>query len=404
MAIDVHNWDSRLRGIVRHIEEDPRITPRNRELILQYKVHMIASGLSMARVVRKLYDLKFVCQRYLPAGKDFDTMTVDEMKPLVAQIEMTKYSENTKCSFKVTLKTFYRWLRGGNDIPPEVAWFRVSVKNNKAKLPEEMLTEEEVQKLISAEPHSRQRALISVLYESGCRIGELLSLRIKNISFDEYGCQLLVHGKTGYRRIRIIGSVPYLLEWLNSHPKKDDPESPLWCRFKSARPVNYAIIRQLFIETAKRAGIVKKVNPHNFRHSRATKLAKHLTEAQMKEYLGWVQGSDMAAVYVHLSGRDVDSALFQMYGMKANEKKDDTKLKPKTCAQCQESNGFANKFCRRCGNELREQEELVKEHIKRSEADGILDKMLNDPGFKRLFSEAMKKALEAEKADLRPTT
>jgi hypothetical protein len=35
----------------------------------------------------------------------------------------------------------------------------------------------------------------------------------------------------------------------------------------------------------------------------------------MKEYFGWVQSSDMASVYVHLSGRDVDSALLKLHGM-----------------------------------------------------------------------------------------
>ena len=34
----------------------------------------------------------------------------------------------------------------------------------------------------------------------------------------------------------------------------------------------------------------------------------------MKEYFGWTQASDTAAVYVHLSGRDVDSALLKLAG------------------------------------------------------------------------------------------
>lgn len=42
--------------------------------------------------------------------------------------------------------------------------------------------------------------------ESCCRIGEILSLKIKNIQFDEYGIVLTVNGKTGMRRVRIIDS------------------------------------------------------------------------------------------------------------------------------------------------------------------------------------------------------
>ena len=66
--------------------------------------------------------------------------------------------------------------------------------------------------------------------------------------------------------------------------------------------------------TAQKAYVGKKCNPDLFRHSRATFLSKHLTEAEMKEYFGWTQASDMAAVYVHLSGRDVDSALLRIAG------------------------------------------------------------------------------------------
>ena len=35
----------------------------------------------------------------------------------------------------------------------------------------------------------------------------------------------------------------------------------------------------------------------------------------MKEHFGWVQGSEMAATYVHLSGRDVDNALLKLQGL-----------------------------------------------------------------------------------------
>ncbi|MBD3210268.1 hypothetical protein GF318_02700 [Candidatus Micrarchaeota archaeon] len=44
-------------------------------------------------------------------------------------------------------------------------------------------------------------------------------------------------------------------------------------------------------------------------------MANKLTEARMKACFGWVQGSDMAGVYVHLSGRDVDKAILGTYGM-----------------------------------------------------------------------------------------
>jgi integrase/recombinase XerD len=73
--------------------------------------------------------------------------------------------------------------------------------------------------------------LILLIYETGGRIGEILSLSLRAISFDRYGAILTVGGKTGGRRVRIIFSAGALAEWLNHHPSKDDPDSPLWTSF-----------------------------------------------------------------------------------------------------------------------------------------------------------------------------
>ena len=69
--------------------------------------------------------------------------------------------------------------------------------------------------------------MISILYESGCRIGEILNMRIRNVEFDANGAVLIVNGKTGQRRVRLIHSVPRLVTWLEHHPERD-PKAFLW--------------------------------------------------------------------------------------------------------------------------------------------------------------------------------
>jgi hypothetical protein len=107
-------------------------------------------------------------------------------------------------------------------------------------------------------------------------------------------------------------------------------------------------------ETAQKAGVRKRVNPHLFRHSRATFLAKHLTEAQMKEYFGWTQASDMAAVYVHLSGRDVDSALLKLAGKPIPEANDQLEMdrRVRLCSVCKHENSPEMRRCSNCGRPL----------------------------------------------------
>ncbi len=194
------------------------------------------------------------------------------------------------------------------------------------------------------------------LYESGCRIGEILSLRIKHVQSVEHGMSLNVNGKTGNRRVLIISSAPALANWLNLHPFKDDPEAPLWVSVGSknhAKQVMYHCLNARLRKIAKRAEIKKKVNPHMFRHSRATDLANLLTEAQMKKYFGWTNDSKMASVYVHLSGRDVDEAILRIHGkLDENEKLKHEQLKTQICPICQYENAPEVDFCLRCRRPL----------------------------------------------------
>lgn len=155
-------------------------------------------------------------------------------------------------------------------------------------------------------------------------------------------------------------------------------------------------------EIAVRAGVKKKVNPHAFRHASATFLANNLTEAQMKEYFGWAQSSDMASVYVHLSGRDVDNAILKLHGLASAEKKESESLRVRKGARCQEKNSPVSKFCSRCGSPLeirtaieldqkrRNGDELVSMIVKDPRVQEIIvDRILSDAEFKEKMRELL---------------
>jgi len=53
--------------------------------------------------------------------------------------------------------------------------------------------------------NSKDRAMLSILYESGTRIEEIESMRIRDISFDEYGAIIwLPRSETVRRNIRVV--------------------------------------------------------------------------------------------------------------------------------------------------------------------------------------------------------
>ena len=295
---DIHGYRKKYELAIRILRRSKIISEKNKELIEKFCQECFAQGIKAGRVQKYAFTLRKIAEWL---GKDFDKATEDDLKRVVAVINSSSYSEWTKYDYKRSLKRFYKWL-GKEHL---ISWLKCKDLKNR-KLPEEILTEEDIKKMINAAYSTRDKAIVSVLYESGCRVGEFLCMKIKNVQFDRYGAIIVVCGKTGYRRIRLVLSVPYLAEWMNMHPLKDDPDSWLWIENtrNGFRRMRYNKLRLILREIARRAGVKKKVNPHAFRHARATHLANFLTEAQMKEFFGWVQDSDMASVYVHLSGRD----------------------------------------------------------------------------------------------------
>jgi len=372
------------------------ISKRNKELILNFINYNFARGLSNLRIEKYIYELVKIAELL---GTDFDKATKNDIERVIAEIERGDYSAWTKKDFRSMLKRFYKWLNGDKGYPEQVSWIKSTISKKDVKLPEELLTEEDIRKMVEVCNNSRDKALIFALYESGARVGEIASLKIKDVKFDEYGSIIIVKGKTGMRRVRLIASDPYLRAWLNDHPMKNDPEAPLWIK-TSNEPVTYSTISKLIKTIAKKAGIKKRVHAHLFRHSRATFLAQHLTEAQLSHYLGWVQGSKMASIYVHLSGRDMDKALLGIYGIKLEEKKEDEKLKPKICPRCNEKNAYNAVFCSRCGLALDIKTAIEKSEL-REEADKLLSEILKkNPKFAKQLEKLIEKEVEEKLKEL----
>jgi site-specific recombinase XerD len=388
---DLYDYKGRLERKLKQIEKDPDISKHNKALISEFQKFCATNGIGYARTLRYLHDLPKIASRL---KKSFGDAKKKDIESVVLWMESSDYSPRTKLDFKATVKRFYKWLNGGEEYPECVRWIRTGAKKNNNTLPEDLLVEEEVKQLIEACKNTRDRAIVSLLWETGCRIGELLTLRIKNVSFEETITRVTVHGKTGSRRVPVIDSTPYLAEWLDNHSAKEEPDAPMWVGIGTVgrdRRLGYASIRKMLQDVAKRAEIKKKVNPHNFRHSRATTLAKHLTEAQMNQYFGWVTGSDMPSTYVHLSGRDVDDAILRMRGM-TNQKEEELEstLAPRPCPRCNLTNKATGKFCSRCGAILDVQTAVAMQDEIES-LDGKFSTLLQDDEVQKLL---MKKMIE----------
>lgn len=389
MGETFHNYERKLQREQAAVDR-AALSRENKRAIHDFADYCFSEGLSVPRVEKYVRHLRYLAGLL---DKDFSAVLRGDLEKVLRTVQQSKYSEWTKHDLRVTLKKFYRWLRRTDKDPPETAWIRVGNPNSRPRLPEELLTEKDVAKLIGACHTRRDKAFVATLYESGCRIGEIASLRIKHVVPHQYGFRLIVSGKKGDRRVLIVSSAPYLSDWLNEHPCRPEKEAYLWVtRDRRTRRLAYGRLSGILQAAADRAHVDKKVNPHTFRHSRATQLAASLTEAQMSEVLGWVQGSDMPSVYVHLSGRDVDNALLKTYGITPDAKEaSETSLKPRPCPRCGLQNAPTNSFCSRCGSVLDESVagEIIQRDLERSQADGIMDRLVQDPEFRAMLERKL---------------
>jgi site-specific recombinase XerD len=322
-------------------------------------------------------------------GKDFDRATKRDVERVVRRIETSGYSAWTKQTYKAALKRFYKWLLGGDEeYPEQVRWIRTTLSQREKLLPRDLPTEEEVKRLVEAADNPRDRAFIMTLYETGGRIGEVGSLRVKDVEFLKDYAAVRLRGKTGTRRVPVVASVPHLSLWLEHHPRRSDPNAPLWPKFSDGKPMTYPALAKVLKVAAERSGLRKRVSPHKLRHARATFLATKLTEAQMNAYFGWKQGSDMPSTYVHLSGRDLDDAVLGIYGLRRRPEQKRAEMEPKECPRCKHLNPFTGRFCSRCGMAL-DMEAVAELEQKRAEADELMSRLLEDPEVRELLRKKL---------------
>ena len=285
---------------------------------------------------------------------------------MIGRLRQEEWEEWTRATFKSVLKKFYQWLRGmdGEEYPEEVKWLKTTIKLNNRIIPTDLLTEQEVLAPIDACNNDRDRALIALMYDIGPRPSELLRLRVKDVVID-YETEvptaiITLRGKTGMRRVRAFFSAPYLIRWKKLLPP--EPEHPFWPYNRGIGYLKRDGLQKMLRTVRKRAGIKKRIYPYLFRHTRATIYASVMTEAQMCEYFGWVQGSRMPAVYVHLSGRDVDARLLEYYNLKKDRKAMEEN-KPWQCAVCGAVNPAHMDTCYNC-MKLRPNQAPLKELVK----------------------------------------
>lgn len=151
---------------------------------------------------------------------------------------------------------------------PSLALDPIRVSQN---IGSKVLTREEFARLLEVEENPRNRFLMKLLYFSGLRISEALSLTMGHFQERTDGFQLVITGKGGKVRSVFIGEEIFQeAQDLISDP--DCPKSrPLFCKTgNTTEPISSVAAWKIVKQAAKKAKISKAVSPHWFRHTSAT--------------------------------------------------------------------------------------------------------------------------------------
>ena len=365
----------RLDKLMSDVLRDKKLTPDSKKLIKEHVNFLQAQGRDIKTSIKHLFTLKIFINS--ADGKlDFKTLSRKDIEKIIARVESSKYSSETKRDVKAVLKGFWKHAFGQDEFYPEpVRWLKTTQKRRDKMMPEQLLSEEDVMKMLDAANNARDKAIIAVLFDAGIRVGELLSMKRRDVDLEGSIAHITVSGKTGMRKIPILFSVPYISVYLDQQ-KLRKPDEYLWNVAGSwaglTQRADYSAIRMMLQRVAAKAGVDKRVNPHSFRHARATNYANKLTEAQLKQLFGWTGDSKMASVYVHLSGRDVDSAVLQANGYKPVEVQA-PKLKVTICPRCHLANGPDAQYCTRCGSPLSIDVAMLEEKTQKAAVQSAID-------------------------------
>jgi site-specific recombinase XerD len=167
-----------------------------------------------------------------------------------------------------------------------------------ARLPE-VLSTEEVRRILDAIKDPKLHALVATMYGAGLRIAELCALEVRDI--DSARMQIHVRdGKGGYERY--VPLSPELLRELRTYWRAVRPSGTLLFPGNSRNgQVAWRSLQRALAQAAYNAGIRKRTYPHLLRHSFATHLLESGVDLRVVQVLLGHHRIASTAVYLHVS-------------------------------------------------------------------------------------------------------
>jgi len=230
----------------------------------------------------------FFVEKFLArTKKDADNLNEDDVKAYISEMFDTK-SKNTIMLAAASLKFYF------NEVLKK-EFSQIPLPKKERRLPE-VLSKDEVRKLIDATDTIKSRLIVSFLYSTGLRVSELVNLKVSDLNLDEK-TGWVRRGKGSKDRLFVLSEnlCDDLKDYLNG---KAEGYKFLFSREKPLTPRN---IQKIIQGTKNRAGIIKRTTPHTLRHSFATHLLEQGIDIRIIQAMLGHSSLSTTQVYTHIS-------------------------------------------------------------------------------------------------------
>jgi len=385
LAEDIH------AKLLKTLEADPKILQENKEAVRKYLNNKAAEGITTVRLNIIFAGLLRIVRL---SQKSLASFTEQDVRELVGLLERRKLSEWTKNLTKTVFKGMLKSMGKDESL---YSWIKSKTPPNKLRS-EDLLTEEEMSRMVAATDSIMWKAMLSIMFECGPRPGELLNLRIKDVRRNGVKYKLYVRGKLektlGERVIYVYKSLPQLEQWLSVHPAKSSQESPMWLSEDRKIPIGLAVFCIVYQKISHRARIERRNWPYLARHTRLTQMYRDLGSVIGAKLAGHILGSKEIRTYTHLSEADVERALDTANGVKDVAPPEE----PLKCPKCQLQNPYGKIFCTTCNTPLGAAGALIQEQepvaVERSKT---LELLAENPKIMELLRKLAEKPWLIEK-------
>ena len=227
--------------------------------------------------------------------------------------QFLKFAENKGLNEETTRKYIIKKLEEQNpstvshNISAITFFFKTTLKQ-KINIPHpkrnkpipEVLTIEEIKKMINSTPNFKHKIIIKLLYGCGFRVSELINLKKEDFNFNEN--LIHVHLAKG-RKDRFVKIPNSVKEELINFSKIN--LSDIFFVSSRGGKLTTATIRKIVKNAAKKAKIGKDVHPHTLRHSFATHLLEQGTDLRLIQKLLGHSDIKTTQIYLKISNQSI---------------------------------------------------------------------------------------------------